>query len=182
MAPTQTRTITRFTRVGLEGRVTGYTEITVPASSATAKNSTSLLRKPANRADFVRGAAGFYPFAPGGLGGVEAAAALDDVTIGLQKKAAGGVGTGFLDKIISLGPEEGLLDVPPGFTRGLRFEQVPSSAANEDAEDVEQVLNESAHEPQDEEQVDVTTGPPEIAGSADDPKSEDDDDDDDDDD
>ena len=51
IAPTQTRTIIRFTREGLEGRVTGYKEVTVPANSATAKNSTSLLRKPANRAD-----------------------------------------------------------------------------------------------------------------------------------
>ena len=74
LAPTQSRTITRFTREGLEGRVTGYREVTVPANSSTAKNSTSLLRKPANRADFVRGAAGFFPFAPGGLEGVEQAA------------------------------------------------------------------------------------------------------------
>ena len=65
LAPTQTRTVIRFTREGLEGHVTGYKEVTVPANSATAKNSTSILRKPANRADFVRGAAGFYPFAPG---------------------------------------------------------------------------------------------------------------------
>ncbi|KAG9627380.1 antiviral helicase, partial [Aureobasidium melanogenum] len=50
LAPTQTRTIIRFTREGLEGRVTGYKEVTVPANSATAKNSTSILRKPANRA------------------------------------------------------------------------------------------------------------------------------------
>lgn len=37
IAPTQTRTIIRFTREGLEGRVTGYKEVTVPANSATAK-------------------------------------------------------------------------------------------------------------------------------------------------
>lgn len=61
LAPTQTRTIIRFTREGLEGRVTGYKEITIPSSSATAKNSTSILRKPANRADFVRGASGQFP-------------------------------------------------------------------------------------------------------------------------
>lgn len=65
LAPTQTRTVIRFSREGLGGHVTGYKEVTVPANSATAKNSTSILRKPANRADFVRGAAGFFPFAPG---------------------------------------------------------------------------------------------------------------------
>ena len=42
LGSTQTRTIIRFTREGLEGRVTGYKEVTVPANSATAKNSTSL--------------------------------------------------------------------------------------------------------------------------------------------
>jgi hypothetical protein len=77
LAPTQTRTVTRFTREGLEGRVTGYQEVTVPAASATAKNSTSLLRRPAGRAEFVRGAAGFFPFAPGGLDAIEALAAME---------------------------------------------------------------------------------------------------------
>ena len=91
LAPTQTRTIIRFTREGLEGRVTGYKEVTVPANSATAKNSTSLLRKPANRADFVRGAAGFYPFAPGGLDGVEATAAYEDELLAQSKAAADSV-------------------------------------------------------------------------------------------
>ncbi|KAL7780014.1 hypothetical protein CFE70_010034 [Pyrenophora teres f. teres 0-1] len=89
IAPTQTRTIIRFTREGLEGRVTGYKEVTVPANSATAKNSTSLLRKPANRAEFVRGAAGFFPFAPGGLDGVEAIAAIEDEAIQQQENARG---------------------------------------------------------------------------------------------
>ena len=48
-----TRTVTRFKRQGLEGRVTGYENVTIPANSATAKNSTSLMRKPASRVDFV---------------------------------------------------------------------------------------------------------------------------------
>jgi antiviral helicase SKI2 len=102
IAPTQTRTIIRFTREGLEGRVTGYKEVTVPANSATAKNSTSLLRKPANRAEFVRGAAGFFPFAPGGLDGVEAVAAIEDEAISKNESAnvrrAGG-----LDRVINFG-------------------------------------------------------------------------------
>src|SRR5262245_11360811 len=67
LGPTQTRTIIRFNREGLEGKVTGYREVTVPASSATAKNSMSLLRRPAGRAQFVRGGPGLFPFEPGGL-------------------------------------------------------------------------------------------------------------------
>src|ERR1700753_4325331 len=118
IAPTQTRTIVRFNREGLEARVTGYKEITVPANSATAKNSTSLLRKPANRADFVRGAAGFYPFAPGGLDAVEATAAFEDEL--LQQNGTAGKANR-LDRVIDFTAEGGLLEVPPGFSRGLKF-------------------------------------------------------------
>ena len=119
-APTQTRTIVRFTREGLEGRVTGYKEVTVPASSATAKNSTSILRRPANRADFVRGAAGFFPFAPGGLDAVDTIDAIErqaQLEDG-QKTAAKVIG---LDRVINLGAEGGLLEIAPGFSRGLKF-------------------------------------------------------------
>ena len=124
LAPTQTRTIIRFTREGLEGRVTGYKEITVPAHSITAKNSTSLLRKPANRADFVRGAAGFFPFAPGGLDGVESIAAAEDEIIQRQE-ADGARKSNGLERVIDFGVDGGLLQVPPGFTRGLKFDKKP---------------------------------------------------------
>lgn len=141
LAPTQTRTITRFTREGLEGRVTGYKQVTVPASSATAKNSTSLLRRPANRADFARGAAGYMPFAPGGLDGVDAIQAYEDQTRleeenqSPKKKASG------LDKIINFGTQGGLLEIPPGFTRGMKFAEKKVSEQQE-AEDVEKTLQE----------------------------------------
>ncbi|KFY12992.1 hypothetical protein V492_03549, partial [Pseudogymnoascus sp. VKM F-4246] len=119
IAPTQTRTITRFTREGLEGRVTGYKEVTVPANSATAKNSTSLLRKPGNRAEFVRGAAGFFPFAPGGLEGVEQAAALEEQMMRVDGK--GTAGAAKLERVINFGAGDGLLEVAPGFGRGVEF-------------------------------------------------------------
>ena len=118
LAPTQTRTITRFTREGLEGKVTGYKEITVIANSATAKNSTSLLRKPANRADFVRGAAGFFPFAPGGLDGVTAVAELEDQAFQEEQQDKGSQGSR-LDRVINFSSHGGLLEIPPGFERGL---------------------------------------------------------------
>ncbi|RFU78600.1 hypothetical protein TARUN_3643 [Trichoderma arundinaceum] len=121
IAPPQTRTLTRFLRHGLEGRVTGYKNVTVPLNGATAKNSTSLLRKPASRADFVRGAAGFFPFAPGGLEGIEATAALEDQihagTAGADDAASGSR----LERVIQLGAEGGLLQIAPGLDRGIDF-------------------------------------------------------------
>lgn len=140
IAPTQTRTITRFTREGLEGRVTGYKEITVPAYSATAKNSTSLLRKPANRADFVRGAAGYFPFAPGGLDGVEAIAAVEDEfiheqeSVRMQRQDS-------LKRIINFGVEGGLLEIPPGFSRGLKSQKRELSD-QQSADEVQKALEE----------------------------------------
>ncbi|KAI9700715.1 MAG: hypothetical protein M1836_002084 [Candelina mexicana] len=143
LAPTQTRTIIRFEREGLEGRVTGYKEITVPASSATAKNSTSLLRKPANRADFVRGAAGFFPFAPGGLDGVEAAAALEDESL-KQEKGIEVIKGNVLERVIKFGRDGGLLEVPPGFGRGSHFDAKGPSVSKDDETEVERALTEDS--------------------------------------
>jgi antiviral helicase SKI2 len=149
IAPTQTRTIIRFTREGLEGRVTGYKEVTVPANSATAKNSTSLLRKPANRAEFVRGAAGFFPFAPGGLDGVEAIAAIEDEAIQQQESASAKPGAG-LDRVINFGDPNGLLAIPPGFTRGLDFEK-KQAADTKTTKEVEDTLGEVSGATKDDE-------------------------------
>ncbi|KAG5927423.1 hypothetical protein E4U42_002258 [Claviceps africana] len=144
IAPPQTRTVTRFIRHGLEGRVTGYKNVTVPSNSATAKTSTSLLRKPANRADFVRGAAGFFPFAPGGLDSIEATAALED-----QIHAGDTLGRGArankLDRVIELG-EGGLLQIAPGMSRGIDFSKKQSAADEDAANAVKDVLEE---EPED---------------------------------
>ena len=165
MAPTQSRTIIRFTREGLEGKVTGYKEVTVPANSATAKNSTSMLRKPANRADFVRGAAGFFPFAPGGLDGVTAIAALEDQAVqdGQQKEDLKG---SKLDRVIDFGSHGGLLEIPPGFTRGLDFSKSKAKADSETAKQIEEALGEEpADFLPDEEVSDESDGTPEKQAS-----------------
>lgn len=152
LGPTQTRTVTRFLRHGLEGRVTGYKNVTVPASSATAKNSTSLLRKPGGRADFVRGAAGFFPFAPGGLEGIEATAALED-----QIHSGDVIGDGEersnrskLDRVIQIGSEGGLLQIAPGMTRGIDFSK--KAKPTEDATAVQEALEEEPEALGDEEE------------------------------
>ena len=142
LAPTQTRTITRFSREGLEGRVTGYKEVTVPASSANAKNSTSLLRRPATRADFVRGGAGFFPFTPGGLDGVDSIAEFED-QVKLEERAKGGTKSGGLDRIINFGTKGGLLEVAPGFTRGLKIPEKRLPADDSEAQEIESALDEA---------------------------------------
>ena len=139
LAPTQTRTVIRFTREGLEGKVVGYKEVTVPASSATAKNSTSLLRKPAKRADFVRGAAGFFPFAPGGLDGVTAVAALEGQAIQAEQQAKDNRKSR-LDRVIDFSPRGGLLERPPGFERGLDLTKNNMRVDKATAKHVEDIL------------------------------------------
>ncbi|KAG7291450.1 hypothetical protein NEMBOFW57_001469 [Staphylotrichum longicolle] len=140
VAPTQSRTVTRFVRHGLEGRVTGYRNVTVPASHATAKSSTSMLRKPAGRADFVRGAAGFFPFAPGGLDGIESTAALEDQ---LRAPIDEADSRKKLEKVIKLG-EGGLLEVAPGLERGIDFSKrrkLADADSERQAKEVEDVLD-----------------------------------------
>lgn len=122
----------------------------MPVNSATAKNSTSFLRKPANRADFVRGAAGLFPFAPGGLDGVTSAAALEDQILGRpigeenSKKK--------LDRVINFSGEGGLLEIPPGFKRGLDFTKAKKKESDKQvAQEVENVLEEEPAEAQEQE-------------------------------
>ncbi|CCU76706.1 hypothetical protein BGHDH14_bgh06440 [Blumeria hordei DH14] len=146
IAPTQTRTITRFTREGLEGRVTGYKEVTVPANSKTAKNSTSFLRKPANKADFVRGAAGFFPFASGGLDSVVEAAALEEKFTRDTDNPINYI-ENKLTRVIDSRNSEGLLTVPPGFKRGGHFSKTSKdSGEDKEAEDIENLLDQDPDE------------------------------------
>ncbi|KAI8627103.1 DSHCT domain-containing protein [Xylariaceae sp. FL1651] len=152
IAPTQTRTVTRFQRQGLEGRVTGYKNVTVPANSATAKNSTSLTRKPGNRVDFVRGAAGFFPFAPGGLEGVEATAAMEEQM--MRSTTTGSDGTkNKLERVIKLGTEGGLLEVAPGLERGIDFSKKKSTIDEKAAKAIEAELDQEPEQSPETEEL-----------------------------
>ncbi|KAI1434154.1 DSHCT domain-containing protein [Xylaria sp. CBS 124048] len=162
IAPTQTRTVTRFLRQGLEGRVTGYKNVTVPANSATAKNSTSLARKPGGRADFVRGAAGFFPFAPGGLDSVEATAALEEHILRSADVSGAGVSSkSKLERIIKLGAEHRLLEVAPGLQRGIDFSKKKAAINEKEAKAIEAELDQEPDENPESEEVD---GPVETNG------------------
>jgi len=125
--------------------VIGYEEVTVPANSATAKNSTSFLRKPANRADFVRGAAGFFPFSPGGLDGVTAVAAIENQAFQEDQPRDGSRGTR-LDRVINFGSHGGLLEIPPGFRRGLDLSESNSRLDSETEKQVESTLGKEANQ------------------------------------
>jgi antiviral helicase SKI2 len=138
MAPTQTRTIVRFKREGLEGRVTGYEEVTVPASSATAKNSTSILRKPANRANFVRGAAGNFPFTPGGLEHIDSLASLEEEDLQTSLLVEKSKPTN-LERVIPIGGSGSLLEIAPGLPRGMKIRNL-SKEDEDNAKDVQSAL------------------------------------------
>ncbi|KAK0726034.1 RNA helicase-like protein [Lasiosphaeris hirsuta] len=172
IAPTQSRTVTRFIRHGLEGRVTGYRNVTVPASHATAKTSTSMTRKPAGRADFVRGGAGFFPFAPGGIAsrgleGLEPTAALED-----QARADEGDSKRKLERVITLG-DGGLLDTAPGLSRGIDFSKrrkLADADAERQAKEVEKVLD---REPEDAPENEELDGEPSGSANEDDEDEDD---------
>lgn len=112
------------------------------ANSATAKNSTSFQRKPANRADIVRGAAGFFPFAPGGLESVQAIAAIEDEAIQDGHRPGKSKGSS-LNRVIEIGTEGGLLETPPGFTRGLDLRKISTKAGEEVSKQIEETLGEA---------------------------------------
>lgn len=121
----------------------GYNNVTVTANSATAKNSTSLLRKPGSRTDFVRGAAGFFPFAPGGLDGIEATAALEDQALRREGFLDGADGSANkLERVIKLGEKDGLLEIAPGMTRGIDFSRQKTNDEEKEAKEIEQELEE----------------------------------------
>lgn len=93
----------------------------------------------------MRGAAGFFPFAPGGLDGVEALAAMETEAQTAEQPRPGTRPSG-LDRIINFGAEGGLLEVPPGFARGLKFEESKSKEAVENVKEVENaLLQEESH-------------------------------------
>ncbi|KAK9354910.1 NUC185 domain-containing protein [Lipomyces doorenjongii] len=103
-----TRSTTRFVRSGIDGAIIGYDDHTsaTPLSADNSKNSSSFARQPAPKSDFVRGRAGFVPFAPGGLDGIATASS-----------SLGGIGMAGIAKR----DENGLLSIAPGLPRGVNI-------------------------------------------------------------
>lgn len=87
----------------------------------------------------MRGAAGFFPFAPGGLDGIEATAALEEQA--LRDVYPDGTSSNKLERIIKLGEEGRLLEIPPGMTRGIDFTLKKTQVAEKEAREVEKELD-----------------------------------------
>ncbi|KAI0718916.1 antiviral helicase [Cerioporus squamosus] len=107
LEPSPPPTSLAFVRTGLQGRVTGYNEVSNPRVS-TGLTSTALDRAPGPSRNFVRGKSGYVPFLPGGLDSLKLA---DDV-IDFQEGSSR------------------LRTVAPGLSRGLRL----SGQASEDVD------------------------------------------------
>lgn len=124
-------TAVRFKRAGLEGKIVGYEEYSLPSdtSTETSKNSLSVNRQTGSKLDFVRGHAGFMPFTPGGLE----------------------VSDSPVNKLNLHRDTQGLFDIPPGFPRGFVEEEV------EEAEDMafDELLDEETPEAGEEEEEEV---------------------------
>ncbi|KAG0146023.1 hypothetical protein CROQUDRAFT_63310 [Cronartium quercuum f. sp. fusiforme G11] len=116
--PGQMTTNLEFVTAGLEGKVVGYREVSKPSGpSMSAKTSSSLSREPASYAqDFVRGRSGYFPFTPGGL----------EVGVDIRTSEDHGESDVLVENI-EKGLESnrgGIRIIPPGFTRGLDFDDV----------------------------------------------------------
>ncbi|KAI0361085.1 antiviral helicase [Trametes cingulata] len=96
--PSPPPTSLSFIRTGLQGRVTGYAEVSNPRIS-TGLTSTALDRAPGPSRNFVRGKAGYVPFWPGGLDNLKQASDLVDLQEGSSR----------------------LRTAAPGLSRGLKF-------------------------------------------------------------
>jgi len=73
------------------------------------------------------------------------AAALDEQAI--KTEAVPATGPSKLERIINFSGEGGLLEIPPGFQRGLDFSKKKADVDQKEAKDIENVLEE---EPADE--------------------------------
>ncbi|GBE77514.1 Putative ATP-dependent RNA helicase [Sparassis crispa] len=108
LEPSPPPTTLAFVRTGLQGRVTGYTEVSNPRVT-TGLTSTSLDRAPGPSSNFVRGKSGYVPFWPGGLEEIRK----DPVSLSDLHEDS-----------------RGLRTVAPGLTRGLHL---PGDDAEESA-------------------------------------------------
>ncbi|KAI9511739.1 antiviral helicase [Russula earlei] len=99
--PSPPPTSISFIRSGLDGHVTGYSEVANPPIQ-TGLTSTSSDRRPAPNSNFVRGKSGYAPFWPGGL----------DSLVERPNNARSQDG---------ITETKGLRTVPPGLRRGIRL-------------------------------------------------------------
>lgn len=100
------RTLYRFKRSGIDGKIDNYEEVSrlSDIDNANASNSLSVNRQFASKSTAVTGKTSYLPFQPGGLVDNTGSAPVKDETAFLHKDS------------------NGLFDTPQGFTRGLRLQ------------------------------------------------------------
>ncbi|KAI0652358.1 antiviral helicase [Trametes meyenii] len=118
-----------FVRTGLQGRVTGYTEVSNPRVS-TGLTSTAIDRAPGPSRNFVRGKAGYVPFWPGGLDNLKQT---NSDVVDLQEGSSQ------------------LRTIAPGLSRGMKL--------SKDAEDDADVAGLGLSRPKPMENGSLTDGP-----------------------
>jgi antiviral helicase SKI2 len=127
-----TRIGTKYKRSGLDGRIVSLEEFTINAEESTSKNSLSLNRKLGSKLDFVRGRAGFMPFAPGGIDAPQMAESQMMLHRDIQ----------------------GLFDIAPGLSRGLLHQpSVSPEISKELSKDIDEpdLQRPDVEDPQDEQ-------------------------------
>jgi antiviral helicase SKI2 len=91
----------------------------------------------------VRGAAGFFPFAPGGFEDPDTATQLDDKPLEQLSRRTNDTSSSSLNRMIDFGTEGRLLEVPPGFTRGLKATLKGAQLKDQEAVEVVRALTET---------------------------------------
>ncbi|KAI8587624.1 antiviral helicase [Geranomyces variabilis] len=128
--PSRNLTTLKISRDVITGHLEfwNWEEQILPNHNLTAKNSTSFGREPAVSSDFVRGNSTNMPFAPGGL---DQAVQIDDDLFKNMEK---------LVDDLTLFEETEFLSIPPGFDRGLHFDDMidvtPSKATTLNIDDI----------------------------------------------
>ncbi|KAF9163660.1 hypothetical protein DFQ26_002281 [Actinomortierella ambigua] len=161
-----------MTRLDVRGEIGGYRERSLRASTTsatsavlTAKNSTSFSRAPGRRSEFVRGKAGFFPFTPGGLDQEELKNPLalerEKEELGLEEVDL--VHT--LAQDLSIGSDDTLLTIPPGFQRGMFTEEdseearLVANGGTKSIFSIEEMLNDEGIDGDDQSLLDPVVNP-----------------------
>ncbi|CAI4214226.1 unnamed protein product [Parascedosporium putredinis] len=101
---------------------------------------------PAGRAEFVRGAAGFFPFTPGGLDGIEATAVFEDQLQHPSALRERTLATSKLERVITFGANDSLLEVAPGLARGIGWRKRIDSADETERLEIVRELGEEPYQ------------------------------------
>ncbi|SMN22687.1 similar to Saccharomyces cerevisiae YLR398C SKI2 Ski complex component and putative RNA helicase, mediates 3'-5' RNA degradation by the cytoplasmic exosome [Maudiozyma saulgeensis] len=131
-----------FKRKGISGNIVSHKEEVSlkEIAKANASNSLSLTRSIDYHNNNIRGSTAQLPFTPGGI-------TMKSDTVSDSRSSATATATKLLHK-----DEQGLFDIPPGFTKGIQPKMDETSVNGEEVEDIKQ-LNEIDNEMEVEREI-----------------------------